>query len=165
MIKEYHKKFDRKLFKKNGFTLIELIVVIIIISTLAVISIPLVETSVKREKELQLRRSLRLIRTAIDEYNSFVIKNKIKFDEDTYGFPEKLEILVKGIEYRDKKNKLHIKKFLRVIPIDPMTNSKNWGKRSYQDKRDSSHWGGENIWDVFTKSDKKGLNGTKYKEW
>lgn len=156
---------NRDVIKWSGFTLIELIVVIIIISTLAAVSIPLVETTVKREKELQLRRSLRRIRTAVDEYRDFMIKNKIKFDEDTYGYPEDLEILVKGVEYRDKKNRLRVKKFLRAIPVDPMTNSTDWGKRSYQDKRNSSHWGGENIWDVFTKSNGIALNGSKYKDW
>ncbi len=151
--------------KNSGFTLIELIVVIIIISTLAVISIPIIETSIKRERELELKRNLRIIREALDEYNSFVIKNKIKFDKDTYGYPEKLEILVKGVEYRDKKNKARIKKFLRKIPYDPMTKSKDWGKRSYQDKRNSNHWGGENIWDIYSKSEKTALDGTKYSDW
>ena len=112
-----------------------------------------------------LRRSLRTLREAIDDYNKFIVSNKIKHDEDTYGYPEDLEILVKGVEFRDKKNKLRIKKFLRRIPLDPMTKSVDWGKRSYQDKRDSSHWGGENIWDVYTKSEKRALDGSKYKEW
>jgi general secretion pathway protein G len=163
-MKRLYSSFKREKDNK-GFTLIELIVVIIIISTLAVISIPIIETSIKREMELELRRNLRIIREALDEYNSFLIKNKIKFDKDTYGYPEKLEILVKGVEYRDKKNKLRIKKFLRSIPYDPMIKSKNWGKRSYQDKRDSNHWGGENIWDVYSKSEKTALNGTKYSDW
>ncbi len=157
-------RFCRK-FENNGFTLIELIVVIVIISTLAAVAIPLVETSLKRDKEILLRRSLRTLREAIDDYNKFIVSNKIKHDEDTYGYPEDLEILVKGVEFRDKKNKLRIKKFLRRIPLDPMTKSNDWGKRSYQDKRDSSHWGGENIWDVYTKSEKRALDGSKYKEW
>ena len=99
------------LSNRPGFTIIELIVVIAIISTLAVIAIPMVETSVKRERELVFRRSLREIRTAIDDFHNFVIKNKIKHDEDSYGYPEDLEILVKGIEYRDSKNKAKISKF------------------------------------------------------
>ena len=81
------------------------------------------------------------------------------------GFPEKLEDLVEGIEYRDKKNNERIKKFLRRIPIDPMTDSYDWGLKSYQDKRKSTHWGGENIWDVYTKSEQKALDGTVYKDW
>ena len=156
-IKQKHSRF--------GFTIIELIIVIAIISTLAVVAIPMVETSVKREREIILKRSLRELRTAIDEYHDFVIKNKIQHDEETYGFPEELEILVKGIEYRDSKNKAKIRKFLRRIPADPMTGSIEWGLRSYQDKRNSTHWGGESIWDIYSKTEKKSLNGTYYKEW
>jgi len=150
---------------QKGFTLVELIVVCVIITVLAAIAIPMVETSIKREKELELRQNLRMIRMAIDAYKKFVEKNKIQVDEDTYGYPEELEDLVKGIEYRDKKNRDRIKKFLRKIPRDPMTNSFEWGLRSYQDDRDSSQWGGENIWDVYTKSESKALDDSFYKEW
>lgn len=148
-----------------GFTLIELIVVVIIIAVLASVAIPMAETTIKREKEIQLRRSLRTIRQALDDYRDFVEKNKIEMDEDRYGLPEKLENLVEGIEYRDHKNQLKIKKFLRHIPRDPMTNSTDWGLRSYQDKVDSSRWGEENIWDVYTKSEQKALDGSYYKDW
>ncbi len=151
--------------KARGFTLIELIIVVFIISVLAAVAIPMVETSVKRDKEVQLRRNLRTIINAIDEYNAFVIKNKIKFDEDTYGYPETLEDLTNGIEYKDKDNNERIQKFLRKIPIDPMTNSYEWGMRSYQDKPDSTTWGGENVWYVYTKSERKALDGTYYKDW
>jgi general secretion pathway protein G len=148
-----------------GFTLIEMIIVVVIISVLAAVAIPMVETSVKREKEVELRRSLRTIRTAIDDYKKFVEENNIKMDEETYNYPEELEDLVKGIEYKDEKAEEKIKKFLRSIPIDPMTNSTEWGMRSYQDKRDESSWGGENVWDVYTKSERKALDGTYYKDW
>ncbi|MCI0471014.1 MAG: prepilin-type N-terminal cleavage/methylation domain-containing protein [Candidatus Aminicenantes bacterium] len=154
--------------KKNvlkGFTLIELLIVILIISVLAVIAIPMVETSVKREKEIHLRRNLRVIITAIDEHKKFIIDNNIEYDEDTYGYPETLEDLVKGIEYKDKQGNELIKKFLRKIPVDPMTNSYEWGLRSYQDKHDDSSWGGENVYDVYTKSERKALDGTYYKDW
>jgi general secretion pathway protein G len=150
---------------KKGFTLIEMIVVVVIVAVLAAVAVPMVETSVKREKEIELRRNLRTIRTAIDEYKKFVEENNIKMDEDTYNYPEELEDLVKGIEYKDEKANEKIKKFLRSIPIDPMTNSTEWGMRSYQDKRDETNWGGENVWDVFTKSERRALDGTYYKDW
>lgn len=150
---------------QKGFTLLEMIVVVIIITVLATVAIPMTETSIKREKEVELRRSLRIIRTAIDEYKKFVEDNNIKMDEETYNYPEELEDLVKGIEYKDEKANEKIKKFLRSIPIDPMTNSTEWGMRSYQDKHDSDSWGGENVWDVYTKSERKALNGTDYKDW
>lgn len=158
-------KMNKRASNVPGFTIIELIVVIAIISTLAIVAIPIMETSVKREKEIQLRRSLRMIRSAIDEYNKFVGKNKIKISDESYGYPENLDILVKGIEYRDKKNNARIKKFLRNIPMDPMMNSSDWGLRAYQDKKGSTHWGGENIWDVYSKSVKKALDGSYYKDW
>ncbi len=151
--------------KIKGFTLIELIVVIVIIVVLASVAIPIFETSVQREKEIELRRALRTIRQAIDEYKKFVEEHNIKLDKDRYDYPKTLDDLVKGIEYRDKNNKLRIKKFLRKIPKDPMTNSFDWGLRSYQDKRNSTSWGGENVWDVYTKSEKKALDGTYYKDW
>ena len=149
----------------TGFTLVELIIVVIIISLLAAVAVPMVETSIKRGKEITLRRNLRLIRSAIDGYKKFTEENKITLDEDRYLLPEDLEELVSGIEYRDKKNNLKIKKFLRRIPIDPMTGSTEWGLRSYQDKSSSRRWGGENVWDVFTKSEKQALDGSYYKDW
>jgi len=149
----------------KGFTLIELVIVVFIISVLATVAIPMVETSVKREKEIELRRDLRTLIDAIDEYKAFVTQNNIQVDEETYGYPPTLEDLVKGIEYRDKDNKDKVKKFLRTIPIDPMTHSIEWGLRSYQDKPDDTSWGGENVWAVYTKSERRALDGTYYKEW
>jgi len=151
--------------QRHGFTLIELIVVIVIVAILAAVAIPMVETSVKRYKEIELRRALRTIRAAIDDYKKFIEDNNMKVDEDTYNYPEKLNVLVEGLEYKDKKGEMRIQKFLRRIPADPMTNSYEWGLKSYQDDRDSYSWGGENVYDVYTKSERKALDGTSYKEW
>ena len=154
------------MIKSRGFTLIEMVVVVVIVSVLAAVAIPMVETSVKRQKEIELRRALRTIRTAIDEYKKFVEENKIQVDEETYNYPPTLEILVEGLEYNDKNNEEKIQKFLRRIPPDPMTNSYEWGMRSYQDDYDEyDSWGGENVYDVFSKSERKALDGTTYREW
>lgn len=149
---------------RRGFTLIEVVTVTALIALLASLAIPMVEMSVKRDREQQLRAALRDIRQAIDEYQRFVVENKIEHDDDTYGYPPDLEDLVKGVEYKDKEGKTRTQRFLRRIPVDPMTNG-DWGKRSYQDDRDSHSWGGENVWDVYTTSENKGLDGLEYKKW
>ena len=150
---------------RSGFTLIEVITVTVIIAILAVAAIPLAHNAFQREKEIDLRRALRTLRTAIDAYKKFVEENKIEVDEDTYGYPEKLELLITGIEYKDRKNKTRLTKFLRRIPLDPINGSYNWGLSSYQDKLGSRHWGGQNIWDVYCDSNKKALDGTYYRDW
>jgi general secretion pathway protein G len=152
--------------RRAGFTLVEMITVVVIISILAAAVMPLAQAAVQREREIELRRALRSLRTALDEYHDFVIETKLKFDDDTYGFPEKLEVLVNGIEYRDKENKVKVRKFLRRIPSNPFDPEGKWGMRSYQDKPDATSWGGQNIWDVYCPSaDKRGLDGTRYRDW
>jgi len=150
---------------RRGFTLIEVITVTVIIAVLAAATIPLAHNAFQREKEIELRRALRMLRTALDAYKKFVDENKIEVDEDTYGYPEKLELLVSGIEYKDKKNKTRLAKFLRRIPRDPISGSADWGLRSYQDKLGSRHWGGQSVWDVYCDSGKKALDGTYYRDW
>jgi general secretion pathway protein G len=156
----------RKLIaSRRGFTLIEVITVTVIIAVLAAATIPLAHNAFQREKEIELRRALRMLRTGLDAYKKFVDENKIEVDEDTYGYPEKLELLVTGIEYKDKKNKSRVAKFLRRIPRDPISETYDWGLLSYQDKIGSRHWGGQNVWDVYCDSGKKALDGTYYRDW
>lgn len=159
------------LFHKKGFTLTEMLVTLTILAILATAIMPLAKTAVKREKEIELRRNLRLIREAIDAYKKLADEKKIEFDEDSYGYPPDLETLVNGVEAEveeegeDRSSSKRITKFLRRIPRDPMTNSYDWGLKSYQDEYDSDVWGGENVYDIYTKSLGTALDGTKYKEW
>jgi general secretion pathway protein G len=168
--------------KKNrkGFTLIEMIVTFTILAILAAVAIPLAKTAVKREKEIELRRNLRTIRDAIDAYKKLADENRIEFEDNTEGYPPDLETLVDGVEVRGEAQPVAMQrtrsrrsqdedkkiiKFLRRIPKDPMMNSYDWGLRSYQDDSDSDYWGGENVYDVYTKSPGTALDGTKYKKW
>jgi general secretion pathway protein G len=108
------------------------------------------------------------MREAIDAYKKLADEKAFEFDEDTEGYPPDLEILVEGIEAKievEGEETTKIVKFLRRIPKDPMTNSFDWGLRSYQDDSDSDIWGGENVYDVYTKSPGTALDGSKYKEW
>jgi general secretion pathway protein G len=172
----------RKLFsQKKGFTLTEMMVTLTVLAILAGAALPLVKTAVKREKEIELRRNLRIIREAIDAYKKLADENKIEVKEDTEGYPPDLETLVKGIELteggqqgaeeggreetKSSSGTKKIVKFLRRIPKDPMTNSSDWGLRSYQDDPDSTTWGKENVYDIYTKSQGKALDGTKYQDW
>jgi len=152
---------------KKGFTLIEMLVTTAILAILAAAIMPLAKVAIKREKEIELRRNLRLIRETIDAYKKLADEKKIMVEEDTEGYPPDLETLVKGIEIQEKgeKSETKIVKFLRRIPKDPMTNSFDWGLRSYQDDPDSDIWGEENVYDVYTKSLATGLDGTKYRDW
>ena len=154
--------------RKKGFTLVEMLVTLTIVSILALAILPLAKTAVKREREITLKRNLRMMREAIDAYKKLADEKAFEFDEDTEGYPPDLETLVEGIEAKveaDGQEVTKVIKFMRRIPKDPMTNSYDWGLRSYQDDPDSDIWGGENIYDVFTKSPGTALDGTKYKEW
>jgi general secretion pathway protein G len=148
---------------QRGLTLVELIVAFTILLVLSTMAVPLARYKVRQEKERDLQRALREIRTAIDKYKDDADGGKLgpqKIDSDNY--PESLEVLVEGVKASgavDKK--IH---YLRRIPKDPMTNSKDWGKRSTRDDPKSQSWGGQNVFDVYTKSTDKARDGTPYSE-
>jgi general secretion pathway protein G len=148
---------------RRGFTLIELLVTVLIISILIGMAIPLARNSIKREKEVELREALRNMRTAIDKYKDLSDRGMIMVKVDTEGYPDTLQTLVDGVQLVGQVDKKV--KFLRKIPVDPMTNSPDWGQRSYQDDAKSDSWGGQNVFDVYTKSQGTALDGTKYKDW
>ncbi|HXG56066.1 MAG TPA: hypothetical protein VNJ03_11870 [Vicinamibacterales bacterium] len=128
---------------------------------------PMAKVTVQRQRESELRRSLREMRTAIDKFKDAVDAGMIGPQDirtGSEGYPENLDTLVEGVSKVGDASGAKLK-FLRRIPIDPMTNSQEWGLRSYQDKPDSTSWGGQNVFDVFTKSQGKAIDGTKYRDW
>ena len=148
---------------QNGFSLIELIVTVTLIAIIAGLAVPLARNSIRRQQEVELRRSLREMRVAIDRFKEASDLGLIEVTLGTEGYPEDLEILVEGVDqigavYRRLR-------FLRRILVDPMTNSTEWGLRSYQDDPKSNSWGGENVFDVYTRSNALALDGTVYSEW
>lgn len=151
-----------------GFSLVELIVAFTILLILTTMAVPAARFQVRRQQETELRQDLREMRTAIDKYKDMADLGKIKLENDTYGYPKTLQVLVDGVPETNKISKAGESgkiKFLRRIPTDPMTGTKEWGMRSMQDSPDSSSWGGQDVFDVFTKSTGKGSDGTPYSEW
>ena len=145
-------------------SLIELIVAFSILLTLTAMSVPLARYKVRRDKERELHVALREIRIAIDKYKDAADKGEIgPLKIETEGYPETLEMLVEGVKKTGQVDKKF--KFLRRIPIDPLTNSRDWGKRSWQDDPKSTSWGGQNVFDVYTKSVERARDGTNYSEW
>lgn len=145
----------------RGFTLVEMIVVITILLILMGAAVPVVKITVRRERERELRRSLWEMRTAIDRYKDAADRNAFRVKLGSEGYPPDLDTLVNGEEITGGK-KL---RFLRHIPVDPMTGNKDWGLRSMQDDPESDSWGGQNVFDVYTKATGTALDGTKYKDW
>jgi general secretion pathway protein G len=178
---------------QSGLTFVEMIATAAILAILASAILPVAKTMYQRSKEIELRRALREMRTAIDEYHKCVpatgglpgampnpmpnmpgaqnaaqggcrqrispLENKLGME----GYPEKLESLVEGVQAEGMTDKKV--KFLRRIPLDPMTNSTEWGLHCYQDESDSTSWCGKNVYDVYTKSEGRGLDGTEYGKW
>ena len=147
----------------GGFTLIELLATVTIIGILVGLSLPMARNALKSDREQRLREALREMRVAIDKYKDASDMGKIEMPTDTEGYPQTLEALVDGVQLIGQAGK-NIK-FLRKIPIDPMTNSTDWGMRAYQDEPTSQLWGGQNVFDVYSKSDGIAFDGTRYKDW
>lgn len=151
----------------RGFTFIELLVVTTILLILASAVMPLAKVTVQRQREAELRRALREMRTAIDKYKEAVdngLIGSIDVKAGSEGYPPDLDTLVEGVTVANDASGRKLK-FLRRVPRDPITNSTEWGKRSYADKPDATTWGGSNVYDVYSKSQAKALDGTKYSEW
>jgi len=152
---------------QGGFTFVELLVVCTILLILASAVMPLARVSIQRQREAELRRALREMRTAIDKFKDIADQGGISnFDlkAGAENYPPTLETLVEGVTKANDATGVKLK-FLRRIPIDPMTHSTEWGLRSYADRPDSTSWGGSSVFDVYTKSEGKALDGTKYKDW
>jgi general secretion pathway protein G len=148
-------------------TLVELIVAFTILLVLTTMAVPLARSNVRRQQERDLRLALEEIRGAIDKYKDAADAGKLGPDAngiDTFGYPKTLESLVEGVKGAGQGADTKIK-FLRRIPMDPITHSRDWGLRSMQDDPSSTGWGGQNVFDVYTKSQEKARDGTPYSEW
>ena len=151
----------------RGYTFIELLVVTTILLILASAVMPLAQVTSQRQREAELRRSLREMRTAIDKFKDAVDTGQIPTTElgpGNEGYPPDLDTLVEGVAAANDATGRKLK-YLRRVPIDPMTSSTDWGLRSYQDKSDSTSWGGQNVFDVYSKGGGTALDGTKYRDW
>lgn len=152
---------------QGGYSFIELLVVVSILFVLASAAMPLAQVASQRQRETDLRRTLREMRTAIDKFKDAVDQGLIPSTELTpgsEGYPKSLDVLVDGVSAAGDASGRKLK-YLRRIPNDPMTGGRAWGLRAYQDKPDSTSWGGQNVFDVFSKSEATGLDGTKYRDW
>jgi general secretion pathway protein G len=162
------KRFRRRLASRtDGFTFLELIVVTAIMMILASAALPIARVSMKRQRETDYRHNLREIRTAIDSFQDWATRGQFAQTELTVGcenYPGTLEILVDGALLANNATGAR-KKFLRRIPVDPLTGTTDWGKRAYMDAPDSKVWGGQCVFDVYTKYEGKALDGSKYKDW
>ena len=150
-----------------GYSFVELLVVSTMLLILASAILPLSKVTIQRQREVEFRRALREIRTAIDRHKDSVdlgLIGGVNVQAGSEGYPADLETLVEGVEVLNDASGRKLR-FLRRIPFDPMTRSTEWGLRSYQDDPDATNWGGDNVYDVYTTSNTTALDGTKYTEW
>jgi general secretion pathway protein G len=145
---------------EHGLTFVELIVTVAILSILAMAALPVARFQVKRQNERELKRDLWMMRDAIDKYKDAADRGAFQTKVDSQGYPPDLQTLVTGVEVQGKKLR-----FLRKIPVDPMTGKPEWGMRSMKDDPDSDSYGGQSVFDVYSKSQGTALDGTKYSKW
>ncbi|MBZ5527979.1 MAG: type II secretion system GspH family protein [Acidobacteriia bacterium] len=153
----------RRTPSQAGLTLLELIIACSILLVLSAAAVPIARHNIVRQRELELRRDLREIRDAIDRYKDAADRNLIRVEVGSEGYPPDLETLVRGVQLgatADRKVR-----FLRQIPVDPMTGSAEWGLRAVQDDPDSRSWGGKNVFDVYSRATGTALDGTRYADW
>lgn len=148
---------------ERGYSLVELAVVTALILILTAMIVPAARFSIKRQKEMELKEALRTMRNAIDEHKRLSDQGLLPVALDSEGYPKELDVLVEGVDLVGQIKKK--RKFLRRIPIDPMTGEAEWGLRSVQDEPDSTSWGRQNVYDVYSLSDGTALDKTKYRDW
>jgi general secretion pathway protein G len=158
-----HRKFRNP--AQAGMTLLELIIACTILLILSSMALPIARFTVIREREKELRLDLRDMRQAIDHYKDLADQQKIRVELGSEGYPPDLDTLVKGVAVGGSGAAGKNIRFLRRVPVDPMTGRPEWGMRSVQDDPDSTSWGGKNIFDVYSKSSGTALDGTKYSDW
>ncbi|MGH9317184.1 MAG: type II secretion system protein [Thermoanaerobaculia bacterium] len=156
-------RFPSPVSRVRGFTVVELAVVAAMIAILTAMVVPVTRYTIKRQDELELRYNLRLMRDAIDKYKQYSDAGLIPLKIGGEGYPPDLETLVEGVDLVGQVSKKQ--KFLRRIPTDPMTKKAEWGLLSYQDEPDSVSWGGQNVYDVYSLSTNRGIDGTHYRDW
>ena len=148
---------------QHGFTIAEMVIVCALLTILAGITLPVTKFTFQRLREAELRSALRSLRNAIDEHKRYSDAGLLPLELGTDGYPKDLETLVEGVEVVGQLDRKI--KFLRRVPIDPMTGKAEWGLRSYKDKVDAGEWGGQDVFDVHSLSGRVGLNGVPYALW
>ena len=151
--------------REAGMTLLELIIATTILLILSSAALPIARFTIVREREKELRRDLRDMRSAIDRYKDYSDRGMIRTEVGSEGYPPDLDTLVKGVALGGSGANGKNLRFLRRVPVDPMTGQTDWGMRSIQDDPDSQSWGGKNVFDVYSKSQATALDGTKYSDW